>query len=57
MKVLIADYDYGDVDIERRILEGAGLEVGEAQLWHVGAPAVYSRGAIRMSPLSTWPAI
>ena len=31
MKVLIADYDYGDVDIERRILEGAGLEVVEAQ--------------------------
>lgn len=31
MKVLIADYDYTDVDIERRILEGAGLEVVEAQ--------------------------
>lgn len=31
MKVLIADYDYGDVDIERRILEGSGLEVAEAQ--------------------------
>ena len=31
MKVLIADYDYGDVHIERRILEGAGLEVVEAQ--------------------------
>lgn len=31
MKVLIADYDYGDLDIERRILEGAGLEVAEAQ--------------------------
>src|SRR5215207_8769644 len=31
LKVLIADYDYGDVDIERRILEGAGLEVVEAQ--------------------------
>ena len=31
MKVLIADYDYGDVEIERRILEGAGLEVVEAQ--------------------------
>ena len=31
MKVLIADYDYGDVDIERRILEGAGLEVVEAR--------------------------
>ena len=31
MKVLITDFDYGDVDIERRILEGAGLEVVEAQ--------------------------
>lgn len=31
MKVLIADYDYGDVDIERRVLEGSGLEVIEAQ--------------------------
>jgi D-3-phosphoglycerate dehydrogenase / 2-oxoglutarate reductase len=31
LKVLIADYDYGDVDIERRVLEGAGLEVVEAQ--------------------------
>ncbi len=31
MKVLIADYDYGEVDIERRILEGAGIEVVEAQ--------------------------
>ena len=31
MKVLITDFDYGDVDIEHRILEGAGLEVVEAQ--------------------------
>ena len=31
MKVLIADFDYGNVDIERRVLEGAGLEVVEAQ--------------------------
>jgi D-3-phosphoglycerate dehydrogenase len=31
LKVLITDFDYGDVDIERRILEGAGLEVVEAQ--------------------------
>lgn len=31
MRVLITDFDYGDVDIERRILEGAGLEVVEAQ--------------------------
>jgi D-3-phosphoglycerate dehydrogenase len=31
LKVLITDFDYGDVDIERHILEGAGLEVVEAQ--------------------------
>ena len=31
MRVLIADFDYADVNIERRILEGAGLEVVEAQ--------------------------
>ena len=31
MKVLIADFDYGDVDIEHRILEDAGLEVVETQ--------------------------
>ena len=31
MKVLIADFDYGNVDIERGILEGAGLELVEAQ--------------------------
>ena len=31
MKVLITDFDYGNVDIEHRILEGAGLEVVEAQ--------------------------
>jgi D-3-phosphoglycerate dehydrogenase / 2-oxoglutarate reductase len=31
LKVLITDFDYGDVDIERHILEGAELEVVEAQ--------------------------
>ena len=31
MRALIADFDYADVNIERRILEGAGLEVVEAQ--------------------------
>ena len=31
MKVLIADYDYEDVDMERRIFADAGLEVVEAQ--------------------------
>ena len=31
LKVLITDFDYGDVDIEHRILEDAGLEVAEAQ--------------------------
>jgi D-3-phosphoglycerate dehydrogenase len=31
LKVLITDFDYGNVDIEHRILEGAGLEVVEAQ--------------------------
>jgi D-3-phosphoglycerate dehydrogenase / 2-oxoglutarate reductase len=31
LKVLIADYDYSDLRIERRILGGAGLEVVEAQ--------------------------
>jgi D-3-phosphoglycerate dehydrogenase len=31
LKVLITDFDYGDVDVEHRILEGAGLEVVEAQ--------------------------
>jgi D-3-phosphoglycerate dehydrogenase len=31
LRVLIADFDYADVNIERRILEGAGLEVVEAQ--------------------------
>src|ERR687893_1052506 len=31
MKVLIADYDYADVELERGILEGGGLEVVEAQ--------------------------
>ncbi len=31
MKVLIADYNYPDVELERRILEGAELELVEAQ--------------------------
>ena len=31
MKVLIADYNYPDVELERRILEDAGLELLEAQ--------------------------
>jgi D-3-phosphoglycerate dehydrogenase len=31
MKVLIADYDFGDVDIEREIMEAAGLDVVAAQ--------------------------
>ncbi len=30
-KVVIADYDYGDVDIERAIIEKAGLELTAAQ--------------------------
>ena len=29
--VVIADYDYGDVDIERAIIEGAGLRLEAAQ--------------------------
>lgn len=31
MKVVVADYDYGDVDIERRIVEDAGMELVAAQ--------------------------
>jgi D-3-phosphoglycerate dehydrogenase len=31
LKVLIADFDYADVELERTILEGAGLEVVEAR--------------------------
>jgi D-3-phosphoglycerate dehydrogenase len=31
MKVLVADYDYGDVDIERKIVEDAGMELVAAQ--------------------------
>ena len=31
MKVLIADFDYADVELERRVLEGAGLELITAQ--------------------------
>jgi D-3-phosphoglycerate dehydrogenase len=30
-KVLIADYDFGDVNIEREIIEAAGFEVVAAQ--------------------------
>jgi D-3-phosphoglycerate dehydrogenase len=30
-KVLIADYDFGDVDVERRIVEAAGFELVPAQ--------------------------
>lgn len=26
-KVVIADYDFGDVDVERKILEAAGLRL------------------------------
>src|SRR5262249_54679559 len=29
--ILVADYDYGDVDIERQIVEGAGFELVAAQ--------------------------
>jgi hypothetical protein len=31
LKVLVADYDYGDVDIERAIVERAGMELIPAQ--------------------------
>jgi hypothetical protein len=31
MKVLITDFNYPDVELERDILEGAGLELVEAQ--------------------------
>jgi D-3-phosphoglycerate dehydrogenase / 2-oxoglutarate reductase len=31
LKVLIADFDYADLEIERGLVEGAGLEVVEAQ--------------------------
>jgi D-3-phosphoglycerate dehydrogenase / 2-oxoglutarate reductase len=31
VRVLITDFDYEDVDVERRILEGGGLEVAAAQ--------------------------
>jgi D-3-phosphoglycerate dehydrogenase len=31
LKVVITDYDYGDVDVERPIIEGAGLELVPAQ--------------------------
>ncbi|HSK98699.1 MAG TPA: C-terminal binding protein [Rubrobacteraceae bacterium] len=45
MRVLITDFDYGDVDIERGILEGAGLEVVEAQC-HTEEDVVHAgRGA------------
>jgi hypothetical protein len=29
--ILIADYDFGDVDIEREIIEGAGFQLVAAQ--------------------------
>ena len=29
--ILIADYDFGDVNIERAIIEGAGFEILAAQ--------------------------
>jgi phosphoglycerate dehydrogenase-like enzyme len=45
LKVLIADYDYADVDIERRILEGAGLEVVEARCRTEGDVIEAGRGA------------
>jgi D-3-phosphoglycerate dehydrogenase / 2-oxoglutarate reductase len=45
LKVLIADYDYADVDTERRILEGAGLEVVEAQCRTEGDVIEAGRGA------------
>jgi D-3-phosphoglycerate dehydrogenase len=31
IKVVVLDYDFGDVDIERSIIEGAGFELGQAQ--------------------------
>lgn len=31
LKVVVADYDYGNVDIEREIVEGAGMELVAAQ--------------------------
>ena len=31
LKVVVADYDYGDVDIERKIVEDAGMELVAAQ--------------------------
>jgi len=48
LKVLIADYDYGDVDIERRILEGAGLEVVEAQCRAEGDVIEAGRGVFAL---------
>ena len=30
-KVVITDYDYGDVDVERSVIEGAGFELVAAQ--------------------------
>jgi D-3-phosphoglycerate dehydrogenase / 2-oxoglutarate reductase len=45
LKVLIADYDYADVNIERRILEGAGLEVVEARCRTEGDVIEAGRGA------------
>ncbi|WP_420814286.1 NAD(P)-dependent oxidoreductase [Labilithrix luteola] len=31
MRVVIADYDFGDVEVERRVIEGAGFELVAAQ--------------------------
>lgn len=31
LKVVVTDYDYGDVEIERKIIEGAGMELVPAQ--------------------------
>ena len=45
MRVLITDFDYEDVDIERRILEGAGLEVMAAQCRNEEGVVEAGRGA------------
>src|SRR5262249_22569126 len=44
-KVLIADYDFGNVDIERKILESAGLEVVAAQCKSEEEVAAFGRDA------------
>jgi D-3-phosphoglycerate dehydrogenase len=45
LRVLITDFDYEDVDIERRILEGAGLEVMAAQCRNEEGVVEAGRGA------------